>query len=109
MVATVITLIPNDRSSTRTQGLTQAPAPASAPSLRSFAVEPTGEGPYVEALREWIERVSPGSSQADSSVDEGRASTPHSRAEESQARASNLRSCGEDARAPTRRALFLVR
>jgi hypothetical protein len=70
MVATVITLVPNARSSTRPQGY----APGSPPSLargsegaprpegsclRSFAVEPTGEGPYVEAVREWIEQVTP--------------------------------------------------
>jgi hypothetical protein len=30
--------------------------------MRSFAVEPTGEGAYVEAVREWIERVTPRSS-----------------------------------------------
>jgi hypothetical protein len=28
-------------------------------SLRTFAVEPTGEGPYVEAVRELIEQVTP--------------------------------------------------
>lgn len=81
MVATVITLVPNARSSTRTQGYTSGSPPVFARSpegalrplalahegmprpegscLRAFAVEPTGEGPYVEAVREWIEQVTP--------------------------------------------------
>ena len=71
MVATVITLVPNARSSTRTQGY--APEGVLRPlggvhegaprldgsCLRSLAVEPTGEGPYVEAVRELIEQVTP--------------------------------------------------
>ncbi|MEY4510757.1 MAG: hypothetical protein RLZZ450_2879 [Pseudomonadota bacterium] len=62
MVATVITLVPHPRSSIRTQGHAHESPTSGGPGMRSFAVEPTGEGAYVEAVREWIERVTPRSS-----------------------------------------------
>lgn len=50
-MAPVFSLVPKSRSS-------GAQARAAARMVR-MAVEPSGEGPYVEALREWIERVTP--------------------------------------------------
>jgi hypothetical protein len=30
-----------------------------APRLVALAIEPSGEGPYVEAVQEWIEQITP--------------------------------------------------
>ena len=35
-----------------------------APRLVALAVEPTGEGPYVDAIREWIDQATPTSNDA---------------------------------------------
>jgi hypothetical protein len=45
-------MVPKSRPTTGTQ------ARAASRTIR-LAVEPSGEGPYVEGLREWIERVTP--------------------------------------------------
>lgn len=54
MVATLITLVPKARSSDGATAWQQA-----ACGLVKNAPEPSGSGPYVEAIREWIERVTP--------------------------------------------------
>ena len=58
-VARVIPLIPNARS-----GMSPAEQPRGSVAkggspLVALALEPSGEGPYVDAVREWIERVTP--------------------------------------------------
>jgi hypothetical protein len=35
-----------------------------APRLVALAVEPSGEGPYVDAIREWIDQTTPASTDA---------------------------------------------
>ena len=35
-----------------------------APRLVALAIEPSGEGPYVEAVREWIEQATPSRNEA---------------------------------------------
>jgi hypothetical protein len=55
MVATVITLV----SKTRSERGAEALRPPSASGLVQSALEPSGAGPYVDAVREWIERVTP--------------------------------------------------
>jgi hypothetical protein len=79
LVATVITLIPKARSGNRSDSPArrrpsvlrshgdssrnahpqEARASAGGAALMALALEPSGEGPYVEAVREWIELVTP--------------------------------------------------
>jgi hypothetical protein len=47
-----MSLLPQSRSTAATPSCATA-------HLVPFAVEPSGDGPYVEALRDWIERCSP--------------------------------------------------
>jgi hypothetical protein len=58
-VASVITLVPNARSGASPVGQARGSVAKGGASLLSLAAEPSGEGPYVDALREWIERVTP--------------------------------------------------
>jgi len=58
-VARVITLLPNTRSGLRPLGQAHGSPSQGGSALVSLALEPSGEGPYVEAVREWIERVTP--------------------------------------------------
>jgi hypothetical protein len=60
-VATSLTLISSTRARAERTSHSSQPSSASSttPALLTLALEPSGEGAYVEALREWIERVSP--------------------------------------------------
>ena len=62
-VAIVIQLVPKNRVSTRPESAQRQLQAQSAPALLRSALEPSGTGPYVEAVREWIERVTPRAQQ----------------------------------------------
>ena len=58
-VASVITLVPNARSGMSPAGQARGSVAKGGSPLVALALEPSGEGPYVDAVREWIERVTP--------------------------------------------------
>jgi hypothetical protein len=58
-VASVITLVPNARSSMSPTVQARGFVAKGGSPLVTLALEPSGEGPYVDAVREWIERVTP--------------------------------------------------
>ena len=53
-----MTFVPKTRLSARSRQVSLA-QPPSCGALVKGALEPSGSGPYVEAIREWIERVTP--------------------------------------------------